>query len=316
MLAALVVVGTGALPALIAPAPAVAAGCSGSTGVTAVVDFNQLGGGVSAGCAPDGHGDVASRVFDEAGYTQTAHPEMPGFVCRVENKPAAGEPCAEEDAFWSLWYSDGTSGKWVFSQRGAGSLRLRDGWYVAWSWHQGSGDAEPPTVNPTPHASTPAPGSGSGGSAGSGGGASGADTSGRTGERGATGRGSGGSGTGDSGAGATAGATPTPSPSGTTSADPGGESSSPSGTPEAEAKRRRAEKVSAAPSTGAPTEAPAGSAGSDVPEIDEIDAGPEDVGADDDSDGGLSATTVVALVLGLLVLAAAGAVPLLRRRRG
>ena len=50
-------------------AAAVAAGCTGSTGVTVVVDHHQLGGGVQQACDADGGGKAASTVFPDSGLS-------------------------------------------------------------------------------------------------------------------------------------------------------------------------------------------------------------------------------------------------------
>lgn len=312
---ALAAAGVGAVAtlglALVMAPPAAAAPCSGTSGVTAVVDFNQLGGGVTAGCAPDGHGDVALRVFDEAGYTQQAHPEMGHFVCRIEGRPAAGEPCAEEDAFWSLWWSDGESGEWVFSQQGASSLRLRDGWYVAWSWHEGTGKATPPDVVPTSHEEpetteptskpTAKPTKKPNGGGDSNGGGNGGD------EGRGTDRGDTSGATGPSSTGSTAPTDPTTGATETADGDPIGRSGRKGGKSD-----KQDDGAGAAEETVRP--APSSVRSSDLPQIDEITAGPPGA-ADDDASGGMSAGTIAAIGAGVLVLGAAGAVPLLRRRR-
>ena len=120
--------------------------------MTAIVDFDELGGGVTAGCDSNGGGQAASQVFRDAGYTleYSQQPGMNGFVCKIQSKPADGD-CAANDAFWSLWWSDGRSGRWVFSSQGVGTIDVPDGGYVAFAWHEGAGRAEPPAVNPTPH---------------------------------------------------------------------------------------------------------------------------------------------------------------------
>lgn len=148
------VAATGVLaPPTAAPAAAAAAAaCPASTGVTAFVDFAELGGGVTGGCDRDGGGKAAVEVFRDAGYTleYSQQPGMNGYVCKVQRKPSDRD-CAASDSFWSLWWSDGESGRWVFASRGVGSLEVPDGGYVAWAWHEGAGRAEPPAVVPTAH---------------------------------------------------------------------------------------------------------------------------------------------------------------------
>lgn len=140
-----------ALPA----APAVAAACPTADGVTVVVDFHELGGGVASVCVPGGGGDAASQLFPQAGFPLTYVQRQPGFVCRVSGKPA-DNPCVSTppaDAYWGLWWSDGTSGRWTYSSSGASGLTVPDGGYVAFSWN-GSDGSVPPGTSPAAH---PAP---------------------------------------------------------------------------------------------------------------------------------------------------------------
>lgn len=136
-------------------APASAAGCSTDHGVTVVVDFHQLGGGVQTACVSDGGGQTASQLFPAAGFPLTYVQRQPGFVCRVSGKPA-DDPCANTppaDAYWGLYWSDGKSGRWAYATSGAGGQHVPDGGYVGFSW-QGSGDSVPPGSTPAAHPST------------------------------------------------------------------------------------------------------------------------------------------------------------------
>ncbi|MBC9734655.1 hypothetical protein IBJ60_15650, partial [Nocardioides sp. zg-578] len=147
--------------AVVAPAPAQAAACASAGGVTAVVDHNELGGGVQQVCVTGGGGDTAAAVFTAAGFPLTYAQRQPGFVCRVGGLPA-DDPCVNTsptDAYWALYWSDGTNGSWAYSSAGAGSLTVPDGAYVAFSW-QGSTTKSPPSATPTPHrapAASPSP---------------------------------------------------------------------------------------------------------------------------------------------------------------
>ena len=273
--------------------PAHAAACSGATGVTAVVDFNELGGGVTAGCDPDGHGQSASRVFADAGYTLIADPRSAGFVCQVNGKPAAGAECNENDAYWSLWWSDGKSGEWVYSQQGAAGLRLRDGYYVAWSWHEGPGRAATPDVNPTPHQDT--------------------EPTAKPSDRPSKG-GDGPPQKDPGGPGKNNTSVPTTPPTSTAPADaaPSPTATTAPGDPETQkrdkdkdrkTKRDRGEPVAPVPSDSA------------LPEASEITAGPEAVDDTIDNEGKSPIPTIAGVVVGVGILSAAAAVPLLRRRR-
>lgn len=271
---------------LLTPAPAAHAAasnaCPGATGVTVVVDFNELPAGAEhqVGCSADASGRAIDH-FRRAGFTLTEHATQQDYTCQVNGQPSDRD-CLANDAFWSLWWSDGKSGTWVFSTSGVTSLRVPAGGYVAFAWHEGSGKAAPPDVAPTPRVATPTPtptptkGTETGSSSGSTGGK------------------------GDKG---TKGSDATPTAPGT--------SATPSTTPSA----------SASP-TGRPTTTTSGTSGptdassSAVPGAEDITAGPEtgDVAHTDDGSGPVPTWAVVGLGVG--VLGAAGAVPLIRRRLG
>ncbi|WP_300644787.1 hypothetical protein [Nocardioides sp.] len=157
--------------------PASAATCAAGSGVSVVVDPNSLGGSVAASCVADGGGDTASALFAAAGHSLTYAQRQPGFVCRVDGAPA-DDPCVNTspaDRFWSLWWSDGTSGSWTFSTQGVTALKIPEGGSVAFSFDDVEGEARPsatPPQNSAPSA-TPTTGSGGSGSGGSSGGSSG-----------------------------------------------------------------------------------------------------------------------------------------------
>ncbi|WP_243057020.1 hypothetical protein [Nocardioides sp. SR21] len=139
--------------------PASAAGCTTADGVTVVVDFHELGGGVQSGCIADGAGATAAELFGAAGFSLSYVQRQPGFVCRVDGVPA-DSPCVTTppaDAYWALYWSDGRSGSWTYATSGAGGLRVPDGGYVGFSWN-GSSTRATPGYSPAPHPSaTPTP---------------------------------------------------------------------------------------------------------------------------------------------------------------
>lgn len=139
--------------------PAVAAACSGGTGVTVVVDFHQLGGGVVQTCDAAGAGKTAKSLFGDAGVALAYVQRQPGFVCRVDDKPGSDEEACvntpPQDAYWGLFWADGTSSSWKYSTLGVSGLTLQDGQSVAFSW-QGSAGTTPPGVKP-PTTATPSP---------------------------------------------------------------------------------------------------------------------------------------------------------------
>ena len=108
-----------------AAAPAAAATCSGS-GVSVVVDPGSLGGGVRTACASGGAGQSASSLFSGSGFSLAYVQNEPGFVCRIDQQPAPSEQACvttpPSDAYWGLWWSDGKSGTWNYSNYGVGSL--------------------------------------------------------------------------------------------------------------------------------------------------------------------------------------------------
>lgn len=134
-----------------APVGAVDGGsCSTADGVTVVVDFRSLGGGVVVRCAP---GQAASG-FDalaRAGIAFDTAVRSPGFLCRIAGKPAS-DPCIDPSpagAHWSYWLADGR-GRWCYSNLGAANRRPPAGTVEGWSFVQGSGPESslPPGIDP------------------------------------------------------------------------------------------------------------------------------------------------------------------------
>jgi len=147
-LVAATLLGAAAVP--LATAPAHAAACSGSQGVTVVV-------GSSVRCDADGGGRAASN-FTDAGHRLTYATRAAGFVCRVDGAPAS-DPCLEAspvDAYWALFWSDGTSGAWTYATQGATSLRVPQGGSVAFVF-QSSASRTWPSVKPHVVAAEAAP---------------------------------------------------------------------------------------------------------------------------------------------------------------
>jgi len=138
------------------PTSADAAGyCSGS-GVNVVVDFGALGGGIVKDCDSSGNRNAA-KAFEDTGHHLSYAQRQPGFVCRVDGVPTT-DPCfntSPADAYWGLYWSDGTSG-WKYSSVAVGSLTVPAGATVAFSWQNG-GDADLPGTAPaSPAVSQPA----------------------------------------------------------------------------------------------------------------------------------------------------------------
>jgi hypothetical protein len=157
---------TVAAAGVVVPSPAQAATCGTASGVSVVVDFHQLGGGVQTFCDAGGAGEYAATQFEDAGHTLTYVNGEP-FVCQVDSEPdtqCARTPPA--NAYWSLWWSDGKSGTWKYSSTGVTSLKVPDGGSVALSWQGQSSQAKPrvsppartsgsPPSSPSTHPSSP-----------------------------------------------------------------------------------------------------------------------------------------------------------------
>ena len=167
--AAVALLGTAAVVGPLSAAKAEAAACPGTAGVTVVVEFHELGRGSAQTCVADGGGHTTDRLLKDAGYALDYVQRFPGFVCRIDGTPA-DDPCVNTppaDAYWGLWWSDGTTGKWTYSSLGAASLAVPAGGYVAMVWDGSAGTVAPaasaavhPTPTPTPTSaptSTPTP---------------------------------------------------------------------------------------------------------------------------------------------------------------
>ncbi|WP_157440493.1 hypothetical protein [Actinokineospora inagensis] len=141
---------------IVVGAPTSSAAVCGGNGVTVVVDFGSLGGGVQTGCAS---GDPASGLtaLADAGFGYTFPTRQPGFVCRINNRPGPdADPCVNASpatAYWSYWYAD-RGGSWTYSSLGAGNRDPRAGTVEGWSY--GSGKA-PTMAPPAKPAAPPAP---------------------------------------------------------------------------------------------------------------------------------------------------------------
>jgi hypothetical protein len=192
-------------------APAAAAACTDAGGITVVVDPGSLTGALSQTCVASG-GDDAAALFAAAGHTLERVQRFPGAVCRVDGQPESAG-CVNmppTNAYWGLFWSNGTSGSWAYASEGVDSLSVPAGGSVAFAWQASSSHRKPAAAPPDHDGSEPdGDGSGTGGTGGgtgSGtGGGSGGSTGGSTGGSG----GSPGSGSGDG----TPSASPSDSPS-------------------------------------------------------------------------------------------------------
>ncbi|ONI82858.1 ABC transporter substrate-binding protein [Actinosynnema sp. ALI-1.44] len=226
--------------------------CTSGTGVTVVVDFQQLGGTTIVRCNPQGAQGTGLDALKGAGF-QIAGVARWGeaFICRVENRPSAAEQipingqgpyreaCVNTPpaaAYWSYWHA-GNNCAWRYSQWGVKNRDFIQGGFEGWSFSlNATADTNPKpriaavrpgTANeactakeePKPSSNDPnakAPDQGQGG-----------QNPGQGGQNPAGGQGGGSpGGTGGGQGGGTGGST-----SGSTGGDAGGQGSAPNGTP-------------------------------------------------------------------------------------
>ncbi|MFC7546898.1 hypothetical protein [Plantactinospora sp. GCM10030261] len=161
----LALVAASTLAAPPAPATAAAGYCPDASGVTVVVDFNELGGGTVVRCA---HGEQATGLaaLKNAGFQVTGTLRWgEGFICRIEGKPsAAAEKCVDTppaSAYWSYWYAS-NGGDWTYSDKGVANRKPPAGSFEGWSFslNRNANDAPRPGAapkRPAPPAPPPPP---------------------------------------------------------------------------------------------------------------------------------------------------------------
>ncbi len=123
-------VALGLVPAAVLPA-ASAATCTSAGGVSVVVDFRELGGSVVTACAEDGGGKSATAIFDSVGVAMSYSQPSARVRLPLESRQRAVLTPRPADAYWGLWWSDGTAASWTYSSYGVGSLTVPAGGSVA-----------------------------------------------------------------------------------------------------------------------------------------------------------------------------------------
>lgn len=172
--------------------------CPDDTGVTVVVDFQQVGSGeVIVRCSPSAAGTGLDALRGAGFQVEGVRRWGDSFICRIEGAPAPAEalPVQGDDgyteacidtppatAYWSYWHAS-NGGGWEYSQWGVKNRSPIEGGFEGWSFSLNArADSNPAPryapvrealpVDPTPTdpgASDPAP-SGGGGAPGAGGG--------------------------------------------------------------------------------------------------------------------------------------------------
>lgn len=143
---ATMILATGILTAT-SQSPAHAAACSGTSGVTVVVDFTAFGGGVTVACAT-GNPATGIAALQGAGFTVTGTQRWGlAFVCRIDGLPTpAAEPCFNTPpatAYWSYWHAP-AGGSWSYSTVGAASYDPAPGTVEGWAFGAGGAPSIPP----------------------------------------------------------------------------------------------------------------------------------------------------------------------------
>jgi hypothetical protein len=142
-LLALVVAGAWAVVGI----PATTAHAGGTICVALVVDFGDLGGGVSTTCArvPDGSTGVdvltkSHRVTFDPRYGED-------FVCAIDGKPAGGCSSVDGTHDWVYYHRAPGARSWTFSSEGAGTYKPRNSSTEGWVYDDGTSPApRPPDV--------------------------------------------------------------------------------------------------------------------------------------------------------------------------
>lgn len=151
-LAATVALGGSALVA--AAAPAQAAACSGTNGVTVVVQSSE---GTSVRCA-SGDPSSAWAALQGAGHGLTPVARFPDAVCRIDGFPAS-DPCINmppASAYWSFWHAP-SGGSWTYSQIGIKGWDPKPGSSVGFRFGSGSRPSVAPATASAPAPTTAAP---------------------------------------------------------------------------------------------------------------------------------------------------------------
>lgn len=314
--------------------------CQDDKGVTVVVDYQELGGGVFTRCADVQAGATGLDALKAAGVNVDGTARYgQAFVCRLGGKPSADqdlpivgnegyrEQCVDTppgQAFWSYWHAS-NGGSWTFSNKGGTARTVTIGGYEGWSFslNATSSSNPAPRVAPShPVKTTPpavAPGTGgqagagqgtAGGNAGQAGGSAGsqgasgsnASSSQAAGSNGSSGADGQGAGAGGQSSNGKAGASSDPAVSGGAATNADGSPQS----PDAAVADGTPDSSASSPQDSA-LEAAAGTVSTDRPTENVL-------GAPASSGGGIPVGTVVSLGLIALVGGAGGATWWLRSR--
>jgi len=146
---------------LVPIAPANAAACSGTSGVTVVVQFPDH---IEVGCALTDQPISGRQALQGAGFHVTVVSKFPGAVCQIEYFPdtsCANMPPAS--AYWEYFHAN-PGGSWDPSDYGYENTKPKPGSFEGWRFGDGNSDpdyaippAPTPTAKPTSHPTTQHP---------------------------------------------------------------------------------------------------------------------------------------------------------------
>ncbi|WP_213455539.1 hypothetical protein [Rhizomonospora bruguierae] len=163
--------------------PGICTGSDALTGVTVVIDFQELdgNGGVAAPtitrCSPNatpGAQRTGIQALQDAGVSVTGAAQWGlAFVCRLEGRPSATEsiprtsnPTYKEacvvtppaEAYWSYWHATGAGTTWTYSSYGALNRNVVPGGFEGWSFSLNRTASTNPVPRVTPRNPAVSPG--------------------------------------------------------------------------------------------------------------------------------------------------------------
>ncbi|WP_018658061.1 hypothetical protein [Actinomadura flavalba] len=158
-----------------APYDGICTGADALTGVTVVIDFQELNGNAGnpaptiTRCSPNpspGTQRTGIKALQDAGIAVTGVAQWGlGFVCRLQNRPAPGEPLPVSGnpgyteacvvtppgaAYWSYWHATGANNTWTYSSYGASNRNVTPGGFEGWSFSLNRGASTNPVPRVTP----------------------------------------------------------------------------------------------------------------------------------------------------------------------
>ncbi|MEV5575225.1 hypothetical protein AB0L06_34745 [Spirillospora sp. NPDC052269] len=172
-----------AAPRAVAPYNGICTGADALTGVTVVIDFQELNGngGTAAPtltkCSPNptpGAQRTGIQALQDAGISVTGAAQWGlAFVCRLNGRPSPTESipitgntgykeaCITTPpgaAYWSYWNADGSGNTWSYSSYGAANRNVVPGGFEGWSFSLNRGIDTNPAPRVTPRNTAVKPG--------------------------------------------------------------------------------------------------------------------------------------------------------------